>query len=328
MMRIIVVALLATMACAKKRERESSPAPEAPVVKQKVTSCEKPGGTVCADEDVVECLPNGELGKVVSKCNGGCNAGKCVDTCSLRDVELIYVVDDQQHLRSFDPKKLPGDPFHEVGKLACDSKSSPFSMAVDRMGVAWIDYHSGAVYRVSIIDAKCMQARHPTNGAPREFGMGFVADGKDATTETLYVAGYAEGTFAQLDITQKQPVWTAIGRFNAKRNPELTGTGGGQLFGFFPGGGDDGFVQEIDRSTGSLIGKPMPVGSPRGTVGGWAFAHWGGKFYVFITIDDRSMVYEIDHKTGQSKRVVDDAGAHIVGAGVSTCAPLLESVAP
>jgi hypothetical protein len=311
-MRLVPV-LFVLAACGKHREA-------------KPTGCESPGGNVCVDETVVQCLANGKLGETVAKCHAGCNAGKCVETCALRDVELIYVVDVDQHLRSFDPRLLPGDPFHEIGKLPCDSKSSPFSMAVDRMGVAWIGYHSGDVYRASIVDAKCMQARTPRN-APKEFGMGFVADGKDAATEKLYVSAYGSSAFAELDISDKTPVWKPIGAFDATRNPELTGTGGGQLFGFFPGDGD-GFVQEIDRTSGKLVGEPMRVGSPKGEVGAWAFAHWGGKFYVFITIDNHSMVYEIDGKTGTSKRVIDDAGARIVGAGVSTCAPLLESVAP
>lgn len=326
-MRFITLCLVLVACGNRERERGESPPPEPRSAKPpKMTNCEKPGGTVCADEEVVECLPDGKLGKTVEKCNGGCNAGKCVDTCALRDVELVYVVDDEQRLRSFDPRKLPGDPFHEIGKLTCDSRTTPFSMAVDRMGVAWINYHSGAVYRVSIVDAKCMQARYP-EGAPKEFGMGFVSDGKDAKTETLYVSGYENGVLAQLDVAPKAPLWKPIRTLTATRNPELTGTGGGQLFGFFPGDGD-GFVQEIDRTSGDLVGKPMRVGSPKGTVNAWAFAHWGGKFYVFVTIDNRSMVYEIDGKTGDSKRVVENAGSRIVGAGVSTCAPLLESVAP
>ena len=93
----------------------------------------------------------------------------------------------------------------------------------------------------------------------------------------------------------------------------------------FPSG--DAFVQEIDRATGKLVGKRMLVLS-KGHVDAWAFAHWGGKFYVFVTIDDNSMVFEVDCKTGESKRVIEKLPTQIVGAGVSTCAPLLESVAP
>ena len=329
-MRFIALALL-LVACGN-RDREREPERQSPTSRptkkpMPPAGCETPGGNVCVDEDVVECLADRTLGKVVQQCNGGCNAGKCIETCALRDVELVYVVDDQHTLLSFDPKKLPNDPFHSIGKLTCDSRSSPFSMAVDRLGVAWVNYHSGAVYRVSIVDGKCMQARFPAN-APNEFGMGFVSDGPKADTEKLFVSGYESGAFAHLDVTPKKPVWNELGKFSTKKNPELTGTGGGQLFGFFPEDGNDAFVQEIDRANGKLIGKRMRVGSPKGQINGWAFAHWGGNFYVFVTIDDVPRVFEIDGKTGTSKRVIDRGARNIVGAGVSTCAPLLESVAP
>jgi outer membrane protein assembly factor BamB len=199
-------------------------------------------------------------------------------------------------------------------------------MAVDRLGVAWINYHSGLIYKVSIIDGKCKQAV-TTDGAPNEFGMGFVSDGPNADTEKLFVSEFNGTELAELDISRKQPLWKRVGDFTTAKNPELTGTGGGQLFGFFPEDGD-GFVQEIDRTSGKLVGKRLPVGSPKGKVNAWAFAHWGGKFYIFVAIEDNSMVYELDRKTGASKRVIEHLPMRIVGAGVSTCAPLLESVPP
>jgi hypothetical protein len=321
--RIVLVVLLVVGACGKREDERPLQQTAAPAVKPR-PGCEKPGGAVCVDEDVVECRSDGSLGTHLARCDGGCSAGKCVETCALQDSELVYVVDSNHKLQSFDPRKLPNDPFHTVGKLGCDARSSPFSMAVDRRGIAWVNYHSGAVYRVSIIDGRCMQARIPEN-APHEFGMGFVSDGDQH--ETLYVTAYDDARFAELDITQKAPQWKPLGRFVTSKNPELTGTSNNELFGFFPEEGD-GFVQQIDRATGKLLGKRMPVGSPRGALGGWAFAHWGGKFYVFVTVNDNSMVYEVDRKTGASKRILDQLASRIVGAGVSTCAPLLESVAP
>ena len=273
----------------------------------------------------MRCEGDGTFGSAVERCNGGCRAGKCVETCAVQDVELVYVVDDAHQLMSFDPKKLPSDPFHTIGKLACEPTSSPNSMAVDRKGVAWVNYHSGVLHKVSIIDGKCQQAITP-DGAPKAFGMGFVTDGPNATTEKLFVVAIGSSQLAELDVTQKRPPWDPITTLTSAKNPELTGTGGGQLFGFFPE--DGGFVQEIDRKTGALLGKQLPVGAPKGAIGAWAFAHWGGKFYVFVTVDDNSMVYEIDGKSGVSKRVREKLPTEIVGAGVSTCAPLLESVPP
>lgn len=64
-----------------------------------------------------------------------------------------------------------------------------------------------------------------------------------------------------------------------------------------------------------------------GTPSGWAFAHWGGRFYIFITAvvgaADRSMVFEFDPTTGKATEVKTNASYKVVGAGVSTCAPVI-----
>jgi hypothetical protein len=318
------LALVAFLLGCPKTSKDEPPSPT-PVATPapKPSGCEKPGSTVCVDDEVVECLDSGKLGVTLQRCNGGCSAGACRETCAVRDAELVYVVDAANNLASFDPRKLPGDPFHPIGRLTCETKTTPFSMAVDRNGIGWVLYNSGNLYRVSIIDAKCSQAT-TADGAPGLFGMGFVTDGKDAKTEKLFVAAYEGDELARLDVAQKRPPWQRVGALGKhKQNPELSGTGGGQLFGFFPEDGD-GFVQEIDRETGALLGKPMKVGSPKGEVGGWAFAHWGGTFYVFVTIAGYSNVYAVDGKTGKSKVVREQLPERIVGAGVSTCAPLLE----
>ena len=43
-----------------------------------------------------------------------------------------------------------------------------------------------------------------------------------------------------------------------------------------------------------------------------------------MTIDDNSMVIAVDRKTGKHQVVREHLPYRIVGAGVSTCAPLLE----
>ena len=314
----LAIVWLVLVACKDREPPKPAPEPVAP--RPVAPRCDNPGGTICEGDDVVECLANGELGKR-ERCPSRCSAGKCIDTCAVRDVELVYVVDNARNLMSFDPKKLPGDPLHSIGRLDCERATTPFSMGVDRMGIAWVLYRSGMLYRVSIIDAKCTRGGDPIGG-PDLFGMGFVTDGPDATTEKLFAAAFQGTAFGHVELASA-PEWKPRGELPAaKLNPELTGTGAGKLYGFFPD--DGGFVQEIDPGTARLVGTRMPVGMPPGRVNGWAFAHWGGKFYVFVTIENNSMVYEVDGKTGRSQRVREHLPSTIVGAGVSTCAPLLE----
>jgi len=330
-MRRVVVGLLVTLVACGKREPDDRPtkAPRVPVAQpsEPAARCDSPGGHACAGDDVIECGADGAPGVTVQSCKTGCKRGSCIDSCETKGVELIYVVDTTHNLWSFDPTKLPGDPFHLVGWLACDPSSSPFSMAVDRQGVAWVLYENGRVFRVSIIDGHCSAAGVTPDDAPQTFGMGFVSDGPNATTEKLFVAANDDATrvLATLDTTRSTPRWESIGVIKAKqtRNPELTGTGEGKLFGYFPEA-PRGFVQELDGASGKAVGARFNLGPTSGTVRAYAFAHWGGVFYIFATDDDGSAVHAIHRKNGKYELVLKDLPQHIVGAGVSTCAPQLE----
>jgi hypothetical protein len=329
-MRILYgVLLVLTMGC---KERTSQPAPvERPPVTRStpppppVQTCE-PGKRTCVGDHVVPCTDAGSWGTKIESCAGRCRDGACVDTCALRDVELIYAVDNLSRLYSFDPRKLPGDPFHPVGKLQCGERQTLNSMAVDRSGVAWLGYHGGTVYRASIIDAHCSAAGAVPRGAPTQFGMGFASDGPDATTEKLFVAGGA-GTksLAVLDTSTFPLTWNAVAPFDQPEHPELTGTGDGRLFAYFPSPGL-GFVVEIDRVTAKEIGERWVLEGTGSRVTAFAFAHWGGVFYVFFTAERVSSVQAVHMKSRKQERVVTGLPMIIVGAGVSTCAPLLEQV--
>jgi hypothetical protein len=333
-MRVLVcfLVVVVVVGCAERKKAPPTPEQAPPVVADTDTGEQEcsPGAMFCVGDDVVECLADGSRGKTMQTCNGRCSGGKCVDTCAVKDVELIYVVDSDNILQSFDPRRLPGDPFRKVGTLACDRTATPFSMAIDRNGIAWVLYNSGKLYRVSIIDAHCsaVPAYTPSSKTPRTFGMGFVSDGPNSTTEKLYVAADdASHTLAHLDTTQRPPPWQSIGTIDVKqtRNPELTGTGDGKLYGYFPESGR-GFIQELDRKTGAPTGARFDVVSRAGDVNAWAFAHWGGVFYVFATIGDNSTVTAVHIKTGKSELLRERLPSRIVGAGVSTCAPLLEAI--
>ena len=201
-------------------------------------------------------------------------------------------------------------------------------MAVDRGGIAWLGYHNGKVHRASIIDGKCAAAGSVPRNAPTTFGMGFVSDGPKATTEKLFVAG-ARGKskeLATLDTSTTPASWKPVATIPlAEQHPELTGTGDGRLFAYFPSPGR-GFVQELDRTTAKPTGEKWKLeGEPDAVVSSYAFAHWGGVFYVFSTADGNSTVHAIHMKTGKQELVQQHVPHIIVGAGVSTCAPLLES---
>src|SRR5690606_1414395 len=115
---------------------------------------------------------------------------------------------------------------------------------------------------------------------------------------------------------------------NAQLGPELTGTGAGKLYGYFPG--TPSFVAELDKATGGDLERfPLNgVGGGFSSVAAWAFAHYGGKFYIFVSVagafgDITSDVLELDPAGPTETKVLPDTGRMIVGAGVSTCAPIV-----
>jgi len=62
----------------------------------------------------------------------------------------------------------------------------------------------------------------------------------------------------------------------------------------------------------------------QGNPSAWAFAFWGGDFYIFLKRDTDNST-NVWHLTaaGQVSKALNDTGRTIVGAGVSTCAPLM-----
>ena len=56
-------------------------------------------------------------------------------------------------------------------------------------------------------------------------------------------------------------------------------------------------------------------------------ALWGGSFYIFVTTDgfdgNNSPVRPIDGTTGAYAMPIENLPFNIVGAGVSTCAPVV-----
>lgn len=305
-MRLLWV-LLVLGACSERKTHEAPPPTSAPIPPpppmKHIDEIGEPGATPSSDD------------------------WSTTKTCAVQDAELIYVVDAQSHLLSFDPRKLPGnDPFHLIGTLRCTSTSTPNSMAIDRKGVAWIGYQNGKVYRASIIDAKCdKNGWTPIGDTTRVFGMGYVTKGPRTEEELLFVAGGIDDpNYSLATIDTEQKTWNPIGRVSIHAHPELTGTSEGKLYAYFPTPGR-GFVQELDRANGSTIGPVWKLPSKGGLVDSYAFAHYGGVFYVFTSVDGVAGVHAIHKQTGKVELVRNNLDYEVVGAGVSTCAPLLEA---
>lgn len=234
---------------------------------------------------------------------------------------LVYVVTEQNQLYSFYP---PSGTFHAIGTIRCNDPggATPFSMGVDRKGLARVLFNDGRVFLVNTRNAACSPTTYqPGQQGITTFGMGYVADTVD-TGETLYVAS-DQSTTSLLGIINTANYTLSIVGTMAPNDPfqraELTGTGGGQLYAFYARTTSAGsFVGQIDKNNGALIAETPLPSVDQGQ--GWAFAYWGGDFWLFTAPGNGSRVTRF-RPADNSVQVVAHLRTLIVGAGVSTCAP-------
>ena len=233
------------------------------------------------------------------------------DDCS-EAAKVIYVVDSDNSFYRFDP---PTKVFELVGTVDCGNMSSPFSMAVTRDAAAYVLFQDGAIFEVSTADASCTATPYLTGQSGFSvFGMGFATDGEDTPEETLYVANSA--SLATID---DDWALTVVGSISG--DPELTGNGLGELWGFFPTATTP-HVSRIDKGDAALV-TTYPMSDLSNSASAWAFAYWGAAFYVFYesALDTSTNVYRVDAESGAVETYISATGKRIVGAGVSTCAP-------
>lgn len=245
------------------------------------------------------------------------------DDCPDADATFVYVVTEQNELLAFNP---PAASFKKIGLLSCPTKtpgSTPFSMAVDRTGVAYVLFNDGNLFRVSTKTAACVA----TNFAPNQqgfqtFGMGFSSNA-GGPAETLFIASDEStggGNLGSIDV-QNFTV-NPVAAFNPPINrAELTGTGDGRLFAFYTDtqSSNYSFIGEIDKQNANVIGEEQLDGVRQGQ--GWAFAYWGGDFYTFTSPTGGGSKVQRFRPLSKQITQVATYPTIIVGAGVSTCAP-------
>jgi len=206
-----------------------------------------------------------------------------VEDCScVPDNENIVVLSDESELWTYTPQL---NTFEYLGDVICQA-DKPYSLAIDRSGVAWIQFASdGQVYT--------FDPKHP---APCEFagvfakpagfeyfGLSFASNGP-GTCDRLYLMNYSgDGPFAEgpglgalgvcdpgtLEVTNLGPTDYDGG--------ELAGTGAGRLFAF--AGVGPAKLIEYDKFDATPL-SILPLTDLRKTRAS-AFAFHGGDAYFF-----------------------------------------------
>lgn len=256
------------------------------------------------------------------------------DGCS-DDAKLIYVVDANKTLSKFDPQTKQ---FMDLGALNCPAglMANPFSMGIDRNANAYVLYSpafaippppGGELFKVDTKTLNCTKTAWQPNAMGHSvFGMGFSTDTMGGTTDTLFIAGgpgptQPSSTLATMSMTSFAP--TNVGSVTGW--PELTGTGNAELWGFFPANTDSRVVK-LDKTTGAAA-QTFTLPTLNGDImnGAWAFAFYGGDFFIFLqrSGEPATTVYQMNGMTGAITGMTPTNTRRIVGAGVSTCAPVI-----
>ena len=237
----------------------------------------------------------------------------------------IFVLSDTGELWKYLPKD---NLFTLLGELGCDLQPPTFSMAVDRLGYAWVQYPSGALRKVAVGDVTdCTDPGYAIGQqGVQNFGMAFVSNSASDKCDRIYGSeynGFPQNDFFSIDPANLQLM--KLG-FNPSGIAELTGTGDGRAFLFtatFPPA-----LVEVDKADGMTVATKQLPGVNIGS--GLAFAFFGGDFYLFtdsendFTSEVTHLDYDDSDMNGQALvQVFDDAPLRILGAGVSTCAPTL-----
>jgi hypothetical protein len=245
---------------------------------------------------------------------GGGGGGGPVDDC-LENAKLIYVLDSNYALYSFDPN-IPGTAAYKlVGPLSCPSQlGAPQSMAVDRSGTAFVFYDSGELFRVSTLDASCAATPyvHPIQGGFNQLGMGFTATVPDSPQETLYINS---PNFGLATVDTATYAVTQTGALAA--TAELTGGPDARLFRF-----QADMAQLDEVGIGSWGLTPIHTFNELFGTSAFAFSRYAGRFYMFTSNGfSPTTTTEYDPDTNIASTRDANVGFTIVGAGQSTCVP-------
>jgi hypothetical protein len=250
---------------------------------------------------------------------GPTGAGGGLTNCAT-ETQFVYTLTAEEELYRFDPPTLT---FTDIGPVNCPTVGTPFSMAVDRNGSAWSVFSDGSLWHIDTTDASCTATSFvPWQSGWTTFGMGFSADVAGGATETLYVSESSIATtkgLGKIDLTTMK--LTPIGMYDkVNARAELTGTGDGKLFGAFEGSPYD--VAQIDKGTAAIISQaPQAAINYPADSSNFAFAFWGGDFWLFVGPGGSTDVFHYVVATGVTTKV-SSVSFEIVGAGVSTCAPI------
>lgn len=253
------------------------------------------------------------------------------DGCSAESSDSIQLLDIEGSIHRLWPETLTVE---SLGRPDCDGAVLATALTMDRGGTLWAIMVTvdgpRMIYTIDPATLECEATGFVAPAVPHFTmgGLAFVGGEAGGMTESLYVG-------LDLGDPTLPPVPQSLGLVDldtmtleivGTSNPpptggyaiaDLTGTGGGGLFGFFSG--TMPLLAELSTEDGTLLrSDPLPFEVPASR---WAVAQWAGRFWLFTSADEAgSNIVAFDPADG-SYEAIGGVGAKVVGAAVSTCAP-------
>ncbi len=241
----------------------------------------------------------------------GCDAGD----------DSIVLLTGSGELHRFDPMTVTSS---RIGQLNC-STSFFNSMSVSRTGRLYLSSDIGELYIANADTLACEKT--PFDASQVDFiryGMGFTADDVPGG-ESLFIAPRSAfdvvDRLGRIDLDDYE--LHIVGEFSPPLPAaEVKGTSDGRLFLIHMATDfETARLIEVDKDT-AMLGDSieLPVGD---NYQAFDFAFWGGAFYIFISLGGETTATVIRYAPDSgSLDVLGVIPVIVVGAGVSTCAPL------
>ncbi|WAS97001.1 hypothetical protein [Nannocystis punicea] len=258
--------------------------------------------------------------------------------CDCPDIEVplddgIFVLSDNSELWKYYPES---NSFTMLGGFNCGGMTNTFSMAVDRLGFAWVMFGDpvGEIWKIDVTNpGNCIDPGYnPNQQGIGYFGMAFVSNSQFDQCDRMFgnsfdggFLGFTEGpNFGDFLSVDPDSLLIDIISPSDFNGAEMTGTGDGRVFSF---GGVPSKLIERDKVSGAVLDifplQNLPL------TNGFAFAFFGGDFYFFTESANPTfskvthLDYDDSDMDGQQQltTINNAAPIRIVGAGVSTCAP-------
>jgi hypothetical protein len=264
---------------------------------------------------------------------GGSNGGYCTDPA-----KLVYTLEENKRFSKFDPATGTFTPIGN-GYINCQTtttNSAPYSMSLDRNAIAHVLFRNPfnaseppQLFRVDTSSGTCT----PTNWAEqlgiKLFVQAYSTDTMGGEDDRWYIAGGSSITSTTLTFAELDPTsFVATPRGSLVGPADISGNADAELW-TYVATSNPPRIDKVDKATGAST-MSIPLANLAGTPQTWAFARWGGDFWVFLKrgSDQATKIYQFDGTSGTLKNTTDTnlvgpTTRNVVGAAVSTCAPLI-----